>query len=66
MVIKVDIVNFLFEFGMVDVVVFCFVLMGMNWIDFIEEVYWIFCWKGEFWVVEIKFRFFSFGGLGIM
>lgn len=47
----------MFVDGFVNVVIFCFVLMGINWLDFVEEVYCILYWKGEFWVVEIKFCF---------
>ena len=43
--------------GSADVAVFCLVLMGTNWVDFVEEAARVVRWGGECWVAEIKSRF---------
>jgi ribosomal RNA-processing protein 8 len=64
LVTKADIANLPLADGSVDVAIFCLALMGINWIDFIEEAFRILRWKGELWVAEIKSRFGRVGGKG--
>jgi ribosomal RNA-processing protein 8 len=57
LVTQADIANLPLPDGSVDIAIFCLALMGINWVDFIEEVFRILRWKGELWIAEIKSRF---------
>ncbi|POS86792.1 hypothetical protein EPUL_001751 [Erysiphe pulchra] len=57
LVTQADIANLPLPDGSIDVAIFCLALMGINWVDFIEEAFRILRWKGELWVAEIKSRF---------
>ncbi|RPB09665.1 hypothetical protein P167DRAFT_538344 [Morchella conica CCBAS932] len=52
-----DIAHLPLEPESVDIVIFCLALMGINFLDFIEEAYRVLRWRGELWVAEIKSRF---------
>jgi ribosomal RNA-processing protein 8 len=54
-----DIANLPLRDGEADIAIFCLSLMGINWVDFVDEAWRILRGdgKGEVWVAEVKSRF---------
>lgn len=52
-----DIRNVPLPDGSCSVVIFCLLLMGTNFLDFIQELYRLLIPRGELWISEIKSRF---------